>query len=267
MNRIIILLLTTLLVCLVLMSACENSQNKKLIYSEDSLIISENRDSLERERIFESLGDTVFGSVRYGQNKKQTESDIIKFQEQLKHGKYFIFGGIDFEDMSQNVTNYESIPKTDVSWGSFLDYPVIYKDKLTSISWISTYLSDSGINTLDEKLRNFVKLFEKKYGKPSMPYSQSNWWNESYQNGTKLYCLGGQVAEWESSKRKILIYMETSGWPKETYAALSYRIHVRFINKVLQDELSIYQKSIEEVNEAEKSKIKNKENAKYENAL
>ena len=93
MNRIIILLLTTLLVCLVLMSACENSQNKKLIYSEDSLIISENRDSLERERIFESLGDTVFGSVRYGQNKKQTESDIIKFQEQLKHGKYFIFGG------------------------------------------------------------------------------------------------------------------------------------------------------------------------------
>ena len=61
--------------------------------------------------------------------------------------------------------------------------------------------------------------------------------------------------------------METSGWPKETYAALSYRIHVRFINKVLQDELSIYQKSIEEVNEAEKSKIKNKENAKYENAL
>jgi hypothetical protein len=69
------------------------------------------QDSINRERIFEEKGDTIFANVLYGMNRIEAEKSIKSFEKELKHYDAqidgFDFGTIHFIYL-QNVIDYHN---------------------------------------------------------------------------------------------------------------------------------------------------------------
>ena len=70
---------------------------------------TEKKDSIERERIFTALGDTIFGHVLYGMNESDARAAINDFQNSLPESQAkmfrFTFSGIEFYDINEDIVN------------------------------------------------------------------------------------------------------------------------------------------------------------------
>lgn len=165
--------------------------------------------------------------------------------------------------MSEKVTDYETIPGQEVKSGLFIDYPVVFNKKLTSITWISSSMYETKISTVDKQLSDLVDLFKAKYGPPSIKYNKNNWWHYYGDN----YYLGGYAAGWETSNNRVLIEIQSADSSIEPNGIFRYKIKVRFINIELNEILNDYQQSVKKNIQQGKREAELKENKRYIDAL
>ena len=252
----IIYLSTFITVLFLGFASCSQNYNKESINEEESI----NKDSLEREEIFKALGDTAFGNVLYGSDKKTAISQMNDFQERLKDGDGFAFDNIHFFSLTKwGILDYDTISVNYVDT-AFVNGNVFYEGKLTYITWYSESICENP-DEFDVRLNHFINLFKVRYGEPSTPYYQKNCWHiyHDYDNDVYYFYLGGTVAEWESTTKKIQIVMEpTYNWPKKDFldSDLKYYLVIRFIDKTLYGKLYNYQKKTKENLEIKKKKEK-----------
>ncbi len=62
-----------------------DNDSQKINDSLAQINLVRQQDSIERERIFVALGDTIFGTVRYGMSQVQANLAISKFEKLLKN--------------------------------------------------------------------------------------------------------------------------------------------------------------------------------------
>lgn len=209
------------------------------------------QDSINRERIFEAKGDTIFASVLYGMNRAEAEKGIRSFEKALKHSypgfDGFVFGTIHF--MNIRLYDYEKYKHSnpDPYENSYL-----WKGKLSCVEWHSYKLYASKLNEVEEVLNKFIKFFENRYEKPNLKKVQaSNWF--VFNNDNKFLFFDAIVAKWETNKRLISISIEWNKWPK-TAAELDkgigyeYYINVRFSDKGTISKIVEYRDSVNQVN-------------------
>ena len=235
--------------------ADEHDQTKEDSIKQLSLI--RQQDSINRESIFDALGDTVFGKVCFGMNKSQYRKAFNEFKKPLKNDKDyydFEFAGYDFcgdegSDVEKNseksVDGYsyglESILKEDRLSTYF------YKDRLFSIRW------DSWRNIQDEymvkySLGKIIALFEKKYGKPNV--NNVDRFNQlDIETGTSHQMK--VIARWETKKKKIIIFYrdlvgsERDKWMEQNHPSYyQYELIVQFLDKTIKKEVDEYIKPI-----------------------
>jgi len=223
----------------------------------DSLLLVQQQDSIERERIFEALGDTAFSGVCYGMKKSQYLKAFDAFKKPLKTKdgfRDFEFAGYEFYgDEGSNVENNDSksvdgypyglndILKEDRLWTYF------YKDKLFSVRWNSGRCIQSE-RIVKYSLGKLVSYFEKKYGKPNV--NNTDKFNSSLiETGT--WHQMKVIARWETKKKKIIIFYrdlvgsERDKWMNENYPSdYQYELDVQFLDKTLKKEVDEYIKPI-----------------------
>lgn len=255
-----ILSITIVAVCF----SCNNRGTGKASESdhaiEDSikqLSLIRQKDSIDRERIFDALGDTVFGKVCFGMNKTQYRKAFNEFKKPLKNDKDYYdfdlagyeFRGDEGSDVEKNsdktIDGYpyglENILKEDRLWTYF------YKDRLFSIRW------DSWRDIQDEDIVKYsigkiIALFEKKYGKPNV--NNTDIFNHSYIE-TGAWHQMKVIARWETGKKKIIIFYrdlvgsERDKWMEDNYPSYyQYELIVQFLDKTIKSEVDEYIKPI-----------------------
>jgi hypothetical protein len=255
-----ILSITIVAVCF----SCNNRGTGKASESdhaiEDSikqLSLIRQQDSINRERIFDELGDTVFGKVCFGMNKTQYRKAFNEFKKPLKNDKDYYdfdlagyeFRGDEGSDVEKNsdktIDGYpyglENILKEDRLWTYF------YKDRLFSIRW------DSWRDIQDEDIVKYsigkiIALFEKKYGKPNV--NNTDIFNHSYIE-TGAWHQMKVIARWETGKKKIIIFYrdlvgsERDKWMEDNYPSYyQYELIVQFLDKTIKSEVDEYIKPI-----------------------
>ena len=241
--------------------SCTNKQSSVSQTNEDSkndsLLLVQQQDSIERERIFEALGDTAFGGVCYGMSRFQYQKAFEAFKKPLKNEKDYFdfeFAGYEFHgDEGSNVENNNSksvsgypyglddILKEDGLWTYF------YKDRLFSVRW-NSYRAVQSEHIVKYSLGKLVSYFEKKYGKPNV--NNTDRFNSSYiETGTRYQMK--VIARWETEKKKIIIfYRDIYGskrdkWMDENYPSdYQYELDVQFLDKTLKKEVDEYIKPI-----------------------
>ena len=224
-----ILSITIVAVCF----SCNNRGISKIGNSdqtiEDSvkqLSLIRQQDSIERERIFAALGDTVFGTVRYGMRQVQAHLAISNFEKSLKEkkGSGFVFDGYHFQSMDDFV-DIENLRKEYIKsypYGytpgcePFMSYMEefkynnknkFYKGGLYSLSWKSFNEYGKDGDAIFEKVSHLIKLFEKKYGKCTEKDLQLCNNFGRIINGQKVIVMG-RLAYWEANNKTIGIYLE-----------------------------------------------------------
>ena len=228
--------------------------------SSDGLGTNNNNDCI---KAFETLGDTIFGDVLYGMDKKQAINSIRKFQSKLDIFKYkrynkpdgngFIFANVKFMDI--DVVEFEK-EVLDVSTTRGRYYSSFtWKGKLSQIVWESFYISKNGKSEVGAQLGKFVSFFETKYGKcTSKGISSRNWFYTDYER-RKNYFSGGIVAEWKTDNRLVQISIKGKECPEygNERGEYKYTIFVRFFDRTIDKEIESY---IEEKKSIQNSRIK-----------
>lgn len=262
----------TIAILIILLVACSNRQSNSNQYYEsknDSLLLAHRNDSVNRERIFESKGDTIFAGVLYGMNKIEAEKSIKSFEQALKHYdaniKGFDFGSIHFMNIS--LYDYEDFKPScpDPYENSYL-----WKGKLSSVEWHSYNLEAQKLNEIENVLNKLIHFFESRYGKPNFKIIQSrNWF--VFNDGNYQF-FDYNIAKWETKKRLITIGIEWDKWPK-TYTEIKeglgykYNIDVRFSDKEKISEIVEYRDSINKVIDREGKERRREDSLKYINSL
>jgi hypothetical protein len=278
MKRVIIAISAIFLV------ACTNKQSPTSLDSkeskDDSLLVVQRQDSIERENIFKALGDTAFSGVCYGMNKLKYQKAFEAFKKTLKiEEDYFDFELVGYKfhgddglhvekNNEKSVDGYpyglDNILKEDRLWTYF------YKDKLFSIRWDSRRtIQDEGL--VKYSLGKLVSLFEKKYGKPNInntdrfnsPIIETGVWHQM-----KV------ISRWETEKRKIVIFYrelvgsERDKWMEENYPSYyQYKLEIQFLDKARKKEVDEYIKPILQKFTDEKIEKMKQDSIKNANAL
>ena len=233
----------------------QNSNNKEI----DSLSLAQRQDSIERERIFKALGDTVFNSICYGMNVSQFKRAYAAFKKPRQNKEYKDY--FDFADFKFYVSDsYKDITKTEIRhrikytdlWTEF------YNNQLFSVKWSGSREIGSP-HYVEKQLVTLVSLFEKKYG----PANSKDFLID-YQRG---------IARWETKERLILIlYRDLVGAERNKYmdemypTDKQYEIDVLFIDKTIKKEVDDFvdkelRKSYEVYKQKEKQDSINDSNA------
>lgn len=197
--------------------------------TEDSikkLNLIRQQDSIERERIFAALGDTIFGTVRYGMTQVQAHLAISKFEKSLKdkNGSGFVFDGYHFQPID-NFVDIESLRKNYIKFYpygytpgcepfmrymeefKYNNWTKFYQNRLYSISWNSFYEYGKNGNEISEKANHLIMLFEQKFGKcTEKDLLLCNNFGRTI-NGQKVTVMGC-LAYWEADNKTIGIYLE-----------------------------------------------------------
>ena len=267
-----LLFITLLAVCF----SCNNRGTGKIDNSnqttEDSikqLSLIRQQDSINRERIFEAKGDTIFASVLYGMNRIEAEKNIKSFEKALKHYDAqidgFDFGTIHF--MNIRLYDYE---KFKPSYPDPYENSYLWKGKLSSVEWHSYRLYAGKLNEIEDVLNKFIKFFENRYEKPNLKEVQSSKWFV-YNDGNFLF-FDAAVAKWETNKRLIEISIEWNKWPKtaveyDKEVGYEYNINVRFYDKERISEIVEYRDSVNKVILEEEKERQRKDSLKSVNSL
>lgn len=223
----------------------------------DSLLFAQRQYSIERERIFEALGDTAFSGVCYGMKKNQYLKAFNAFKKPLKTKdgfRDFEFAGYEFYgDEGSDVENNNSKSVSGYPYG--LDdilkedrlRTYFYKGRLFSVRW------NSGRSIQSERIVKYslgklVSFFENKYGKPNV--NNTDRFNSSnIETGT--WHQMKVIAKWETKKKKIIIFYrdlvgsERDKWMDENYPSdYQYELDVQFLDKTQKKEVDEYIKPI-----------------------
>ena len=134
MKKIAIAILT------MLFAACSNKQSSMNHVNNDdindSLMLVNQQDSVRREHIFDSKGDTIFAGVLYGMTRSEAEKNIRSFEKTLKpHFEWmdgFVFGTINFMPIYLCDFEKDKLGCPDPNRESYL-----FKGKLCSVVWHS----------------------------------------------------------------------------------------------------------------------------------
>jgi hypothetical protein len=267
-----LLLITLVVVCFSCNNKGTNKTNEGCQTIEDSikqLSLIRQQDSINRERIFEAKGDTIFASILYGMNRIEAEKNIRTFEKALKHPypefDGFVFGTIHF--MNIRLYDYEDFKPNnpDPYENSYL-----WKGKLSCIEWHSYKLYARKLIKIENVLNKFIAYFESRYKKPNIKKVQSSEWFV-YNNNTFLF-FDSVVAKWETNKRLIEISIEWNKWPKtaeevEKEIGYEFNINVRFSDKVKISEIIEYRDSINEIKLKEEKERQLKDSLKSINSL
>ncbi len=246
--------------------------NQTIEDSLKQLSIIRQQDSIDRERIFEAKGDTIFASVLYGMNRIEAEKNIKTFEKALKHPypKFdgFVFGTIHF--MNIRLYDYEEFKPNypDPYENSFYSY--LWKGKLSCIEWHSYKLYGRKLVEIEDVLNKFITLFENRYKKPNIKNVQSSRW--FIYNGNTILFFDSAVAKWETNKRLIEISIEWNKWPKtaeeiDKEGGYEYNINVRFFDKVKISEIAEYRDSVNEIILKEETERQRRDSLKSVNFL
>ena len=245
--------------------SCNKSVNNEQSLSK-AYMDSIRQDSISREELFKSFGDTIFGNVLYGMDEAQASQKLDEFWNSLpKSSRWtyhkFSFAGIDFnkwkpfpiDDIKAEIAY--SYSESSNSYSLF-DRSIIYRDKLCSIVWETDSIEEDNINVIDGYLKELTKYFETKYGKPnSKMYDINDALIRT--NGGRVLLLG-TYALWSTHDREVSI--KVSGrYPKYLYgfSCYVYKIRVYFYNtELMKDVRSFYESKVKEyrdiLNEREK---------------
>ena len=244
--------------------SCNNRGTTKASESdqtiEDSikqLSLIRQQDSINRERIFDELGDTVFGKVCFGMNKTQYRKAFNEFKKPLKNDKDyydFVFAGYEFRgyegsDIEKNDS--KSIDGYPYGLDNILKeksyYTYFYQDRLFSVVW-NSWRDIQEESIVKYSLGKLINLFEKKYGKPNV--NNIEIFNHSYIE-TGAWHQMKVVARWETGKKKIIVFYrdlvgsERDKWMAENYPSnYQYELYVLFLDKNIKKEVDEYIKPI-----------------------
>lgn len=273
MKRILFSIIVLALVC-----SCKNrgaykvdNDIQKYIDSLAQINLVRQQDSIERERIFAALGDTVFGTVRYGMSKIQARLAINKFEKSLKdkNGSGFVFDGYRFLPMD-NFVDIEYLRKDYIKYypsgytpgcEPFMRYMKEFKYNnrikffrggLYSICWESVYEYGENEYVISEKVAHLIKLFEKKYGKCTEKDLQLCNYFGKIINGKKVIVMG-RLAYWEACNKTIEIYLEEIEIDERVYdkdLPFKYMITIQFQDIINNNKAN---KFIDDVMKAEKT--------------
>ncbi len=221
---------------------------------------TEKKDSIERERIFTALGDTIFGHVLYGMNESDARAAINDFQNSLPESQAkmfrFTFSGIEFYDINEDIVNSDKID-FDKLKHAYKKQTIIWNEKLCSVIWHSRELCTRTTEEIETQLNTLCSFFENKYGKPNIKKN-----NEAINrsilidNDRKLIFAGTTYTTWETHDRAIEILLDGKNCPGDGSGTdwYVYYIVVRFYNKTIMKEISSFLEqeethNIEEFNE------------------
>jgi len=273
-----------IIVSFTLFVACTNKQPSSYNCADvdsrkDSILLAQQKDSVERNRLFEALGDTAFGSVCYGMDKPQYQKALDVFKKPLKSDEDyhdFVFARYKFHadegsDVEKNNNKtaegypygLDNILKEDRLWTYF------FKGKLVSIRWNSSRIIQDGQSAVSS-LGQLVSYFEKRYGPPNA--NNTKMFNSSViETGT--WHQMKVIARWETEKKKIVIFYrdlvgsERDKWMEDNYPSdYQYELTVIFLDKIQKKEVDDYikpiiQKYIDDYNEHRKQDSINNANA------
>lgn len=201
---------------------------------EDSLLLAQRQDSIERNRKFDALGDTVFNTICYGMSISQFVDayDVFKKTRMSKeHEGYFEFADYEFTIYKSEFTEREIYnPIKDIDLGT-----EFFNNHLFSVEWESWRKIQSPEST-EKSLAKLVSYFEKKYGPAN---------SKDAMIMDRVY--DRLVAEWETEERKIMIlYDDLIGvsrdkyWDEEYPSDKQYEVSVRFIDKTKRKAVDDY---------------------------
>lgn len=258
-----------------------NNQNKNKIAEEDllpdtiSYVELESNDSSgpsnknECTKVFEALGDTIFGEVLYGMNIKEANNSVQKFQNKLngannshKSNYGFLFADIHFTDIAiiEAEKEYPDVFKRSRYHSSFT-----WKGKLSQIVWKSYSISKHNKSEVGNELGFLISIFKKKFGKENMEVLPSHQWFQTDYENHKNFFIGGTVAGWKTDNRLVEISINGKDCPKfgTESGDYKYTIDVRFYNRAVDKDIEKYF----EENQRIKNEQYKKEQQKYINAL
>lgn len=264
----------------VLFLSC-NNQNKNKIAEEDLLPDSipyvelESNDSSglnnrnECQKVFEALGDTIFGEVLYGMDIKEANNIVHKFQNKLnsannshKRNYGFVFADIHFMDIAiiEAEKEYPDVFKRSRYHSSFT-----WKGKLSQIVWESYSISKHNKSEVGSELGYLISIFEKKYGKSNMEVLPTYQWFQTDYENRKNYFIGGTAAGWKTDNRLVEISINGKDCPKfgSELGEYKYTIDVRFYNRTIDKDLENYFQECQRI----KNDNYRKDQQKYINAL
>lgn len=253
-----------ILVSLILVSliSCNQNKSNQIDYSEQKHAYNDSirQDSINREKVFAALGDTVFGKVLYGMNEQETKEAINNFQSSLPKANSsmfcFSFSGIEFYDINEDIVNSDKVD-FDKLKHAYKNQTIIWNGKLNSVIWHSRELCARTTEEIETELNNLCSFFENKYGKPNIKKN-----NEAINrsilvdNDRKLIFAGTTYATWETHDRAIEILLEGKNCPRDGSGTdwYVYYINLRFYDKPMMKEISSFleqkeTRDIEEFNE------------------
>lgn len=267
MKKIAIAILT------MLFAACSNKQSSMNHVNNDdindSLMLVNQQDSVRREHIFDSKGDTIFAGVLYGMTRSEAEKNIRSFEKTLKpHFEWmdgFVFGTINFMPIYLCDFEKDKLGCPDPNRESYL-----FKGKLCSVVWHSYCQYAKKIEEIEEALDKFIQFFDNRYGKPNFKEMQSsNWYFES---DGKYHFFNRNIAKWETSKRLVEIGIEWHKTPKTYYEyedgfVFEYGIMVRFADKVKMSEIEAYKDNVTNVKQLKENERRRKDSLNSLNSL
>ena len=204
------------------------------------------------------MGDTIFGEVLYGMDKKQAINGVRKFQKKLDTFKYkqydkpdgngFIFADVKFMDIKIVDIEKEVLDVSTTRGRYYTSF--MWKGKLSQIVWESFYISKYSKSEISAQLGDFISFFEKKYGKCTFKgVSSDNWFYTDYER-RKNYFSGGTVAEWKTDNRLLQISLKGKECPDfgNERGEYKYTIYVRFFDRSIDNEIENYIKEKESRN-------------------
>lgn len=208
-------------------------------------------------KAFDALGDTFFGEVLYGMDKKQAINSVRKFQNKLDVYKYkrynkpdgngFIYADVEFMEI-EIVDIEKEVLDVSTTQGRYYS-SFTWKGKLSQIVWESFYISKFSKTEVSAQLEDFIGYFEKKYGKcTSKGVSSENWFYTDYEK-RKNYFPGGTVAEWKTDNRLLQISIKGKECPNygNERGEYKYTIYVRFFDRSKDKEIEKYIKERESI--------------------
>lgn len=240
-----IILISLILVSLI---SCNQNKSNQVDYGELERAYNDSirQDSINREKIFAALGDTVFGNVLYGMNRQQAIKAMREFQRKLPEGKYgdgFMFSDIHFMNLDMHYVE-------DIGLTSSLLYStnVFWKNKLIVVHWNSYNLEANSIDEIESVMDNLIKLFVNKYGPCSYKYDSVR--GLGFRGN---HFRGLVFARWETPKRGIQITINGEEEPtvREKMDRYNdkyyYAIEIRFNDKQYDEDISSYQDSLQQI--------------------
>lgn len=226
------------LLLLAFFSSCVNRKSYKNEIKEKQRLeqLKQQEDSIDREKKFEVLGDTVFSTVLFGMNEEQFNK---AFEEFYKKTNGLRIASFDFA--LGRVSNIEKEISESLSYIS-LDYEfeqntIFFQGKLSSVQW-NTLIYSQKAEYAVERLDSLVTIFEKRYGKPNKKKIMA------YQNNTSL----SLDVIWETEHRLIKfnkgLVSDCYKIPYDPNNIVNYlcqeEITISFINKDLCNEINNY---------------------------